>query len=65
MSEWIRKEMIFLTSWPSGRLRMVTTLGRHPSIRGGIYIEYLDGKGGTDTTTKDFLFEPPKTNKRD
>ena len=63
MSEWISEEKLFLTSWPSGKLRPIKTLGEHPSIQGGFYIEYLDGKGGTDTTTGEFLFdypEPPK-----
>lgn len=49
----------FLTSWPFGRLRPVKLLGENSNIQGGIYIRYLDGKGGTDTTTDDFLFDIP------
>jgi len=58
-SEWISVDKLFLTSWPCGRLRPVKTLGEHPTIEDGIYIRYLDSKGGTDTTTDEFLFDLP------
>ena len=61
---WINKDKLFLSSWPNGKLRPVRTLGKHPSIRDGIYIEYLDGKGGTDTTTNEFLFDYPELPER-
>lgn len=54
-----KPDKLFLTSWPHGKLRPVKTLGPHPSMKGGIYIRYLDGKGGTDTTRADFLFDIP------
>ncbi len=52
------KRMLFLTSFPSGQLREVEILGKHPSIKDGIYIRYLD-TGGSDTTTDEFLFDDP------
>lgn len=52
---------LFLTSFPYGELRQVDVLGPSKHIIGGFYIRYLDGKrsGGTDTTTKEFLFDIP------
>jgi len=55
---------LFLTSWPYGRLRLVDVLGENKRISEGIYIKYLDGKGGTDTTTSDFLFDVPESLKQ-
>jgi len=55
---------LFLTSWPYGRLRLVDVLGENKMISEGIYIKYLDGKGGTDTTTSDFLFDVPESLKQ-
>jgi len=55
------KTKLFLTSWPHGKLRPVEILGPHRTMKNGIYIRYLDGKGGTDTTTSNFLFDMPDT----
>jgi hypothetical protein len=53
---------LFLTSWPNGELRLVEILGNHKTMKGGIYIRYIDGKkpGGTDTTKSEFLFDIPE-----
>lgn len=61
MSNDTMPDKLFLTSWPGGTLIPVKTLGKHPSIKGGIYIWYLGGRrpGGTDTTTDEFLFDLP------
>ena len=55
---------IFLSSFPGGELRQVELLGKSPYLEDGIYIRYLDGKGGTDTTTEKFLFDIPKSLKQ-
>ena len=51
---------LFITSWPHGRVRPVLVLDKSPYGPDKFYIQYLDGKGGTDTTTKDFLFDVPE-----
>ena len=51
--------MLFLTSIPWGKLRLVEILGKNPKIKDGIYIRYLTNRGGTDTTKKEFLFDIP------
>ena len=53
------KQMLFLTSWPSGKLKLVNILGKNKNIKGGIYIRYATG--GTDTTTNNFLFNIPSS----
>lgn len=57
MKDLVESDKLFLTSWPNGDLIPVQTLGKHPTIKDGIYIKYPDG--GTDTTTSDFLFDIP------
>jgi len=57
MKDLVELDKLFLTSWPNGDLIPVQTLGKHPTIKDGIYIKYPDG--GTDTTTSDFLFDIP------
>jgi hypothetical protein len=61
MSKDTMPDKLFLTSWPNGTLIPVKTLGKHPSIKDGIYIWYLGGSrsGSTDTTTDEFLFDLP------
>jgi len=49
-------EMLFLTSWPSGKLEVVTILGF--KNKKGVYI--TRASGGTDSTVKDFLFHVPE-----
>ena len=52
------KKMLWLTSWPHGKLIPVHIIGKNTSMgKGSWYI----GKPnrGTDTTTTDFLFDYP------
>ncbi len=57
----MKKPMLFMSSFPSGDIRLVDVLGENKNIKGGIYIRYAEG--GTDTTTERFLFEiPPQLN---
>jgi len=53
---------IFLTSWPHGTLRPVEVIKEKEGQKGYFYIRYLEGrrKGGTDTTTSEFLFDMPE-----
>tara|TARA_R110000803_G_scaffold79057_3_gene144498 strand:- start:26636 stop:26860 length:225 start_codon:yes stop_codon:yes gene_type:complete len=55
-------DRLLLTSWPNGVLRPVTILEKHPIIKKGYFIRYLDGDKNTTTVTSDFLFEWPKNN---
>lgn len=53
----VGSNMLWITSWPHGRVKLVRVLGANDNIAGGIYI--AKAEGGTDTTTEEFLFEIP------
>lgn len=56
MNIYVGKKVLFLTSIPSGELEEVKILG----IKGNDRYYITRAKGGSDSTSSDFLFDLPK-----
>lgn len=55
------KKMLWLTSWPNGKLKQVEIIDRNTNMGRGNYWYIRKNDGSSNTTTDSFLFDYPDT----